>query len=86
MERLNTELSWFCPRRSCPHYQSENNVIIKYGTCFACGQRTNTTAKWLLGPVDLLGNGSRHRLLRITTDQLKAYQNAVEWYFVDSQF
>ena len=32
MELLNTELFLFCPRERCPIYQSEENIIIKYGT------------------------------------------------------
>lgn len=212
MELLNTELSLFCPRRGCPHYQSEENRIIKYGKyktksdpiprqllyckkgahqfsetayselwgkqgsfkedeqtaklkgyalhecqiadvlerdertiltwstaisqksfrfhmwlCstvglvirflqmdelwsyvtskarqfwvfiafdvptrfwigFACGKRTNATAKRLVGQVYRLGKWSRSRLLRITTDKLKAYQNAIEFYFIDMKY
>jgi len=31
MELLTTEFARFCPRRGCPQYQSEENIIIKYG-------------------------------------------------------
>ena len=62
------------------------DVPTRFWIGFACGKRTNATAKRLVEQVFLLGNWSRRRLLRMSTDKLKAYQNAIEFHFIDLKY
>lgn len=57
------------------------DVPSRFWICFETGKRTTKSAKRLVEQVYQLGCWSPYRLLRICTDKLKAYQNAIEFYF-----
>lgn len=62
------------------------DVTTRFWIGFECGKRTTKTAKLLVKQVYKLGKWSNHRILKITTDKLKAYQNAIEFYFTDIKY
>ena len=62
------------------------DVPSRFWIGFECGKRTTKTAKVLVKQVFNLGKWSNNRTLKITTDKLKAYQNAIELYFADIKY
>lgn len=61
------------------------DVPTRFWIAFRLGKRSEKNAKLLVGSVALLGDWTTHprRVLKITTDKLAAYKNAIEHYFND---
>ena len=55
----------------------------KFQICFELGSRTVYTAKRLVKTLKKLGNWDRGHILKVTTDKLAAYKNALEKYMKD---
>lgn len=62
------------------------DVPCRFWIAFETGKRTTKSAKRLVDKVYQLGDWAPHRLLRISTDKLKAYQNAIEHYFSKQKY
>jgi len=50
---------------------------------FEVGSRTNNTANRLVQTLKLFGNWTEGKILKITTDKLAAYKNAIFKHFPD---
>lgn len=59
------------------------DVPSKFWIDFELGSRTNHTASRLVSQVKSLGNWTDGQVLKITTDKLAAYKNALSKHFVD---
>jgi IS1 family transposase len=59
------------------------DVPSKLWINFELGSRTNHTASCLVSQVKSLGNWTKGQVLKITTDKLAAYKNALSKHFVE---